>query len=359
MKLELSEKLLTEFVTALDKTFSKPKQVCITGGGGRVIFFTARDSQQVAFSVETETKDFSVAVEAPRFMSAVKQVYGEHVALEFKPKGIVLKYGDVQVDLPFQKPETQWFQQDYAGFDVPDGFLKALTHTMFVPDTDLRFGGTLIDQLEDGSVVARFNGAALAFTKIGTRFAQRFAIFKDFAKLAKTKTVFSHILVSDRGFGLKSEAGVETTSALMEDTYPQDYLPSFGLSVTGPLVNPNAFDLCYVFDAQELKDAVKLVSTVIGEDEQGLAFALEGREKETQALVWLLSAKSYKGLHVEERVRAGGELRAEPRGFKLHKRTLSKALDNYSETMYLIDNQNAIILSDTDGNSVTVLMKLG
>jgi len=152
---------------------------------------------------------------------------------------------------------------------------------------------------------------------------------------------------------------VETTCALMEDSYPRDYLPSFGLAVQGPLVEPSAFDLCYEFDARELKDAVGLVAAVVGDDQQGLTFKLKGREKATQALVWAIESKSYKGLKVEEQVRADGRLKAEPRAFKLHKRTLLKALDNYKEKMYVIDTDNAIMLADTEGNSVAVLMKLG
>lgn len=359
MKLELPATILTEFATAVDKVFSKPKHVCITGIEGRVIFFVVHDAQQVAFFVDYEGKDFSIAVEATKFLTAIKQMYDEQAILEFKPKSATLSYGDVHVKLPFQKPERVWYSQDYMEFDVPPGFLAGLTRTVFVPDKDARFTGTLIDPLPDGSLIARFDGTALSFTKITTTFSTRFAIFRDFAKLAKTKTTFTHILVSDRGFGLKSEAGVQTTCALMEDSYPRGYLPSFGLAETGPLVDPVAFDLCYEFDAQELKAAVALVATVVGEEQQGIEFKLEGTEKETGALVWLLSAKSYKGLKVEEHVRAAGIPRAQPRAFKLHKKTLKKALDNYSERLYVIDKESAVILSDTEGNAVAVLMKLG
>ena len=359
MKLELSATVLTEFATAVDKIFSKPKQVCITGTEGRVIFFVVQDSQQVTFSVEHEGKDFSIAVEAAKFLTAIKQMYDEQATLEFKPKYATMRYGDVHVKLPFQTPEREWYQQDYMEFDVPPGFLEGLTHTMFVPDKDARFTGTLIDPLTDGSLVARFDGTALSFTKITTTFSSRFAIFKDFAKLAKTKTNFTHILVSDRGFGLKSEAGVSTTCALMEDSYPRDYLPSFGLAETGPLVVPSVFDLCYEFDVQELKAAVALVSSVVGEEQQSIEFKLEGTEKETGALVWVLSSKSYKGLKVEERVRAAGIPKVQPRVFKLHKKTLKKALDNYSERLYVIDKDDAVLLSDTEGNSVAVFTKLG
>ena len=369
MKLEVPEKLLTDFVTAVTKVFSKPKHVCITGIDNRVIFFVAQDAQQVAFSIESPTEDFGVAVEATRFLAAAKQIYSEHAVVNFvrsakkseanKIKDVVVEYGDVVVKLPVQVPQRVWYQQDYSAFDIPPGFLEGLTHTMFVPDTDPRFSGTLIDQLEDGSVIARFSGSALAFTKISTAFAARFAIFKDFAKLAKTKTKYEHILVSDRGFGLRSANGVQTTCALMEDSYPQGYLPGFGLATSGPLVDPRAFDLCYEFDAQELKDGVKLVSAVVGDDEQSIVFALEGREQGTQTLVWRLSSKSYKGLKAEELVRASGKLTAKPQAFKLHKKTLLKALDDYTGSMYVIDNGNAVLLSDASGNSVVVLTKLG
>jgi len=134
MKVELSAAVLTEFATSVDKVFSKPKQVCIVGEANRVTFFTAHDAQQVAFSIETPCEDFSVAVEAPRFLTACKQMYHDHAVMDFKAKHAVLNYGDVQVKLPFQKPGLMWVHQDYTAFDVPPGFLAGLTHTMFVPE---------------------------------------------------------------------------------------------------------------------------------------------------------------------------------------------------------------------------------
>ena len=359
MRLELSENLLAEFVMSVDKIFSRPKQVCITGDAGRIIFFVAQDSQQVSFSVETETKDFEIAVEAPKFISAVKQMYVDSATLNFKPKSVVLEYGDVKATLPFQTPKTSWFQQGYQPFVLPDKFLTGLTHTQFVPDNDLRFTGILIDPVEDGSIIARFNGAALAFTKIKTKFNARLVISPNLAKVAKTKIEFDQFLLSDRGFGLRSPTGVDITSTLLEDSYPQDYLPTLGLGLAGALIDPQSFESCYMFDVLELKHTVGLVSSVVGEDEQGLQFTPEGQEEETGALVWVLASKSYAGLHVRERLRSTGELRSEPRSFKLHKKTLLKALNDYSESIYLIDRENAILLSDMSGNSVTVLTKLG
>lgn len=365
MKLNLSKKLLTEFATSVAKVISKPKQLCITGAGGYVHFFIIQDARQVAFSTEIELQDsnviidFDVAVDAVKFLATVKHLSDNSLFLDFKPKGVTLKYSDVNVKLPFQTANISWAQLEYTEVDVPLGFLKGLTCTDFVPETDVRFTGMLIDQLDNSSIIAKFSGSALSLVQVPYRFLSRFVIFKDFSKLVNSKTKFVSLLTSDRGFGVKTESGVSITGTLLDDRYLTNYMWSLKLATNGPLVVRSKFDLCYQFDVQDLKAAVAVVASVIGDEEQSVQFTVLSAEVATSEFTWEILAKSYTGAQVSECVRSIGDLKAVPQAFRLHKKTLLKALNNYSDTLYLIDEDNMVILSDSIGDVVAILIKLG
>jgi len=351
MRIEFEEKLLREFVTCVEKVFSKPKQVGITGDGSAVSMFVAQDEHQVNFSVPLETSAFGVAVEAPRFAAAVKKAYSDVIGFEFLEKSVKLEYESAEVKLPYQTCERTCWSMVNELVETPSGFLESLAHLVFVPDTDPRFTGILVDPVDDGTVLSRFSGTALALCKIDRKVSTRFVISGGFIPLAKTKVDFSHLMISDRGFGLRSQRGVCISSTLLADTYPEGYLESFALSTNGALVDRTAFPLCYEIDGKAFRNAVSLVSSVVGDDDQRVYFSVKGSEL-------LISTKSYKGLKAEETVGFSGILSDTPKTFILHKKTLAKALNNYKEGLFLVDHETAVYLCDETGTRISVLVKL-
>lgn len=360
MKIEIPSDLLKDLALCTDKVFSKPKRVTFIGKDGDLTVSAFQDSRQVYFTLEKVLdRDFSVAVEAAKFIQSVKNFYGDTIHLIFEPKLVKVVYGNACIKLPYVSTSTEFSTPDVTIQSISLEFLNALTLTTCVDDKEERFDGILVEPRPDGALVAKFSSTLLVLNSIPDMFTNRFIISSDFAKVLKTKSIISGSLFSDKLFGLRLESGVKVVSPFMDTDYPTDFTKALGLSESGSLVKPEKFNLVYKFDLNELYNAVNLVSSVVGDEEFTITFNPKGIEESSGKFIWCIFSRSHKNVAAEELIRSECATKRKPVKFKLHKKQVKKLLDNYKDTVTLIDHGSFIIFCDEQGNNSALLSKLG
>lgn len=341
-----------DFVVGVEKMISKPKWIGIHAGDGICRFFVSKDSKQVTYSVPGEFTPLDVAVEGAKFLAAVKNWSGPQIDFTLGPKSAKFEYENTKAQFPYAEQEASWVEREYSEYYPPDNFLDSLEACLIVPDTDARFWGILLDPTDFGTVVTKLSGSLIYIQRMGSSIvSERRVIPVEFGKLAKSRYGANRLLLSDRVFGVRLDSGVEITSSYLSSTFPEDYLRTLGLSAGENLVDINTYDFGSKFDVSLLSAGVKLVSSVIGEEENGIK--LEALDSN----MWKLSAKTYKNFSVEEYVTCQSVIGSGTRSMWLHKKSFLQALSVFDSEVYLYDNQNGVVL--TDDRQVVLLSKIG
>jgi hypothetical protein len=347
--------LLQDFVKCVDKMFPKPKFVNFVQTADSLTLYVNEDSRQVSLHLASQGPSYSCAIEAVKFLTAIKKLYGESIEFKFGKK-LRLAHDNIDVSFPLAEAKSFWALDTESSFPLSESMRVAVAAASSIPADKYNFSGILIDS----STLAKFSNTALFLCELDFNLGRRLVITDLFSSLLGTKVAFDNIYFGAKQFGVYTNS-ICVASSYLHDSYPVGYMSHLNLSAGDKLSHVFLKQpLMYKFQRSSLSDVVNLVASIIGEEELSVQFTYLGREDDKA--IWSINSKTYKGLNAEERI-ASSIIKHENEcsSFSLHKKQILNTLKVYNtDSIFLGDNGKGLItISDENQKSVTLLCTMG
>jgi hypothetical protein len=343
----ICSKSLKDFAVSIEKMISKPLWLGVHTTGTEATFFVGKNSIQVEYSCAYPSVAADFAIECNKFIATVKALAEDTVDVSLTDKALVLSCGALCVNFPYAVQEAVWLDRKVPAYQVPGGLLSALVGVLVTPEQEDRFSGILLDPVFGGMVVAKFSGTVVYLAKVPVALESRKVIPLEFGKLVKAKLDIEHVLLSDEVFGFQLTTGTKITSGYLGSPYPEGYLETLHLCIGEKLVDPERYEFSVVLDHSSISQCVKRVSAMVGDEEHTLKFAITPE-------ICRVSAKTYKGFKAEDQISVIS-CRGDVPPFWLHKKSLANVLTIFDSEVYIYDNGNSVLLTDS-GHLMTVLL---
>ena len=361
--LHLDFKHVDEFCKVAVRATPESKFVFIHYEKGNVSIFAEDYSGSVNMTqpVEGNSVEFSAGFDFNTFISVFKKFYDGEVKFTFQKSRVHVKLDNIKATLPVVSPKRR--PNNVKVFAMvsdsrKDRLIANLGKCLAIESPTKvahKFLGILLDNTEKDLRICNFDAASVYFSVIDRVFngAYRVVVSNLFAKCAKSlDKMVTEVLFSDNQIGLKYQHGTVSFAAYMSDSYPQEYVSMWGLPDDYSKFANSEYSKCK-FEKESLFNAVELISSILGDDDNWLHFETVGEAE--GCLVWRLSGASYSGKKIEEKILSSKGLDVEP--FKVHKKSLLKCLGVYEEDLYMVDLSPSVAVFTDEFGRITLISK--
>jgi hypothetical protein len=357
--------LFEEFCKASEKAVKDKKFVYLSYDGEEFSIFTEGQLSSVIARVPypSKVKPFSAGVSSDKFIQAFKKLYAGDITFKFGKSKVELKKDNIRIKFPivsgrsyFKRPEGASLVDEQKDWIV-DNLVSMLNtvEEMGKSKQTEKFLGVLFETTDTVTRLVKFSQSIIYISTGNPIFQQKYRVLipDTLSYIAKTfsKSV-EEIIIARTSIGFRLKHGVEVYSSIPYDTYPLEYINILKLNEGVQMIPKDLKG--YVFQTEELLNAVDLVATTLGDAESWVTLAAVGKSEEN--LVWEIGGKAYNGVEVSEKVLSSDGSIVEP--FSVNKKRMLKALSSFESDVNVYDlSPSSLALSNSFGSRVALLIK--
>lgn len=357
--------VLADFCNVSEKSVSDAQHICIESFGN-VVRFSCQGKVSHAF-VEVESvplcslDKFYIYIDFQKFILSIKKFYEGVVRFTVRDTSLDISLDNIKVRLPSVCGKSYLKKEPLLSLsgsekDIITDSLVSIYEAMnfsvkFIEGN--KFKGVLVDTGSGFTRVCKFSLEALFVSAHPSLFEKpsRYVLSDLLVKSVKSFTnLISELLFSENKAGFVLKTGVTLVCYSPVDYYPSDYWSALGFS---SMNLANIGKSGYYFEAAELRSAVELVSTVLGESEYWVHLGTLGVKDES--LVWEIKGQSFTGVSASESILSSSGDFCE--FFSVNKKSFLKILSAFCGKVVLYNLGNCILVSNEGSTKAVLLTK--
>jgi hypothetical protein len=361
----LDSSVLTDFCNVSEKSVPDAPHVCIESLGETVRFSCQGKISHAFVEVETfsisSSDKFFIYIDFSKFILSFKKFYSGVVQFIVRDTSLDISLDNIKIKLPsvcgksYLKKEPLLSLVESKKDSVVEslvGIYESMNFSVKFTEGN-KFKGVLVDTGSGFTRICKFSLESLFVSVHPVLFEKesRYILSDLMVKSVKSfSNSIAELLFSENKSGFVLNTGTTLICYSPVDCYPSDYWSALGFS---SMNLSNIGKSGYCFDSTELRAAVELVSTVLGEAEYWVHLGTLGVEGEN--LVWEVKGRSFSGVSASESILSSSGDFCE--FFSVNKKTFLKVLSAFCGKVVLFNLGNCILIANEESTQAVLLTK--